>query len=229
MANTHNSKTTTTTTTSSGSTGGHDFDETYYKSHYSTRPYLVKGMEFETDYAPAYRYGVEVSGKGDSYSESTVKTGWEKAKGTSRLSFEQAAPAIKDAFDRVIQLREERLKVEKQSVQSGEASVRKEVHTEHKSVTVPVEHDELVIERRAVNKTVAGGLTHDAAETIKVPLSAEKVVVSKDTVVKEEVSVGKKKVAGQETVTADLKREELVVDQDMKSKTTSADTARKSK
>ena len=40
----------------------------------------------------------------------------------------------------VIQLQEEHLKADK-TVDRGEVKVRKEVHTQHKQLTVPVEHD----------------------------------------------------------------------------------------
>lgn len=45
-----------------------------------------------------------------------------------------------------MQLREERLDVEKQRMQS-EARVRREVVTEDRTITVPVQHEELVVER----------------------------------------------------------------------------------
>lgn len=222
-------KTTTTHTTSGGT---HTEHEEFFRTSHSGLTGLVTGTDYETDYAPAYQYGLRlVEEKGGKYEDvvAHAKTGWEAARGKSKLSFEQAAPAIRAAYDRVIQLREEQLKVSKDTVSAGEVNLRKDVKTEHKSVTVPVEHEEVVIERRTVNKPVAVGDMDLKGETIRVPVSEEKVRVTKEAVVTEEVSVGKKKVAGQETVGADLKREELVVESDGKATVTHTDDSKKNK
>jgi len=112
---------------------------------------------------------------------------------------------------RVIQLKEEQLKVDKQTVKQGDVRVRKEVHTEHKEFTVPVEREEVVIERRPANGRKAGS-AEIHSEEIRIPVSEERVKVSKETVVHEEVSVGKRKVHGTKTVSGDVQKEELVVE-----------------
>ncbi|HMB06470.1 MAG TPA: DUF2934 domain-containing protein, partial [Isosphaeraceae bacterium] len=48
-----------------------------------------------------------------------------------------------------VQVTEEELEARKQPVETGEARVRKEVHTEHKTIEVPVQREEVVIERHA--------------------------------------------------------------------------------
>jgi stress response protein YsnF len=48
--------------------------------------------------------------------------------------------------DRVVPLREERLEIEKRP-ETTEARVRREVVTEQKTITVPVQREELVVER----------------------------------------------------------------------------------
>ena len=50
-----------------------------------------------------------------------------------------------------IQLREEELQVHKQLVEVGAVRVRKEVVTEHRTIEVPVQREEIVIERHAPN------------------------------------------------------------------------------
>ncbi len=57
-----------------------------------------------------------------------------------------SAPTPSGDDAQTMQLREERLDVEKQRMQS-EARVRKEVVTEDRTITVPVQHEELVVER----------------------------------------------------------------------------------
>jgi hypothetical protein len=52
-----------------------------------------------------------------------------------------------------IQASEEQLRVHKEKEQAGEVTVRKEVHTEHKTLEVPVEREEVVIERHPVSET----------------------------------------------------------------------------
>jgi uncharacterized protein (TIGR02271 family) len=110
---------------------------------------------------------------------------------------------------RVIQLTEEQLRAHKEQVNTGEVKVRKEVHTEHRQLTVPVEHEEVVIERRAVGGKAGAS---PKAEEIRIPVKQEHVRVTKEPVVTEEVTVGKRKVTETETVSDDVRKEELVVD-----------------
>jgi uncharacterized protein (TIGR02271 family) len=127
------------------------------------------------------------------------------------MTWDEARGAVRHAFDRTIQLKEEHLTAHKTPVRAGEVEVRKEVHTEHKTIQVPVEREEVVIERRPAGGTAATGDIR--AEEIRIPVKEEKVNVSKETVVKEEVSVGKRKVQGTETVSGDVRVEELKVEE----------------
>jgi len=61
------------------------------------------------------------------------------------------------------------------------------------------------------NSDKAGG-TIGQNEEIRIPLSEERVNVSKSTVVTEEVEVGKRQVAGVERVSDTVRHEELIVD-----------------
>jgi len=140
-----------------------------------------------------------------------------------------ATTAARGTAGGTMQLKEEQLRVSKQQVQTGEVEVRKEVHTEHKQITVPVEREEIVIERRAVSGA-AGTHTGDIkAEEIRIPVKEERVNVSKETVVKEEVSVGKRKVHDTETVTGDVRKEEIKIEEegDVSLRTTGSSKSRK--
>jgi len=110
-----------------------------------------------------------------------------------------------------VQLKEEELRVHKTPVKAGEVEVRKEVHTEHKQITVPVEREEVVIERRPAAGSAAAGSVK--AEEIRIPVKEERVNVTKETVVKEEVTVGKRKVHDTKTVADTVKKEELKVEE----------------
>jgi uncharacterized protein (TIGR02271 family) len=125
-----------------------------------------------------------------------------------------AAPAggtVADA-DQMIQLRAERLSIDKVRVASGTVRIRKDVVTHQQNIDVPVMHEELVIERHPVTGSVAGGTIGDE-KTITVPLSREEVKVSKDTFVTEEIDIGKHAVTNTEHVANTVRHEELVVEE----------------
>jgi uncharacterized protein (TIGR02271 family) len=111
-----------------------------------------------------------------------------------------------------IQLKKEEVHPRKESHEAGEVRVRKDVVTEHKTFDVPVTKEEVVIERHSASRKAAGGPV-SAEEEIRIPLREEKVRIEKDTVVNEEVTIGKRAVTGTQHVSADAKREELHVEQ----------------
>jgi uncharacterized protein (TIGR02271 family) len=124
-------------------------------------------------------------------------------------------PGSKLKQTRRLQLREERLLVDKQRVASGEAHIRKEVVSEQQSVDVPTFHEVLFVQRRPVaDERTASTSPIDEAEEIRIPLSEERVDVSKRTVVTEEVEVGTREVEGTEHVSDTVRHEELRVDDD---------------
>lgn len=109
-----------------------------------------------------------------------------------------------------VRAHEEKLHVHKTPVETGEAVIRKEVHTEHKTVDVPVTREELVVERHAGSGRASSADIKEGQE-IRVPIREEQVNVEKQTVVAEEVSVGKRKVKDTEHVSADVRKEEIKV------------------
>lgn len=109
-----------------------------------------------------------------------------------------------------VQVHEEQLHAHKTPVKTGEVHVRKEVVTEQKTIQVPVTREEVVIERHPVSGR-ASSKAIQSGEEIRIPVSEEKVRVSKETVVKEEVSVGKRKVTGTEQVSGTVRHEEVKV------------------
>jgi uncharacterized protein (TIGR02271 family) len=104
---------------------------------------------------------------------------------------------------------EENLKVHKTPVE-GEVRVYKETHTEQKRIDVPVEHEEVVIERRTPG-THAGSVDSGRQE-IRIPVKSEEVSVEKVPVVKEEVSVSKRRSTGKEQVNETLRKESIKVE-----------------
>jgi uncharacterized protein (TIGR02271 family) len=190
-------------------------EDKYWKKTFKSRPYTAKGSRYEY-YQPAYVYGREASlkheGKTFEDVESTLSRGWRKARGESELNWDQARDAVRDAWDRTIQLREEQLRVHKEPVQKGEVRVRKEVVSEMQHLDVPVEREEVVIERRPARGRRA---TADIkAEEIRIPVKEEKVRVEKEAVVTEEVTVGKRKVKDTRHVADTVRKERLKVDEE---------------
>lgn len=131
------------------------------------------------------------------------------------------AEAAREETPERIQLLGEVLRVHKDRIDRGEVRIRKEVVTENQNLEIPVEREELVVERNPVTESRPASGTIGEKE-IRVPLSEEKPVVDKSTVVREEVSVKKKPVEEIRNVNADVKREELVVDDESEKRRRSA-------
>lgn len=76
--------------------------DNHFSSRFDNAPYRQEGDTFE-DYKPAYRYGTQTRSRygdreWDDSMEGELKQGWEKTKGNSRLTWERAKAAVKDAF-----------------------------------------------------------------------------------------------------------------------------------
>ena len=203
-------------------------EDVWLREYFGSRTDRRTGDTHER-YREAYRYGLACH---DRYRdrrfeevEPDLRAGWDRARGTSTMSWNEARGAVKDAFDRTVQLREEQLRVSKSPVEVGDVKVRKEVHTERKTVDVPVEREEVVIERRPAAGHAAGDVR---AEEIHIPVKEEQVHVSKETVAKEQVRVTKRKVRDTKKVSEDLKREDLVVDSEGDAKVRQEDHRRES-
>jgi len=115
---------------------------------------------------------------------------------------------------------EERLNVSKatSATETGQVRLRKVVHTEKETVEVPVRKEEIVVERTDLKdgKTV-DNYDFDSADAhadVTVTAHEERPVVSTETVATERVSVGKEVHTETERVSADVRKEEIVVDGD---------------
>jgi len=117
--------------------------------------------------------------------------------------------------ERKIQLREEQLEVNKEEVEAGEVVLNKEVHEKQKEIEVPVEHEEVYVERRKVNDKnidVADTGAIKDGETIRIPVVEEKVEVSKKPVVTDEIVIGKEKKTETKTVHDNIRKEDVHLD-----------------
>ncbi|MDN8596651.1 PRC and DUF2382 domain-containing protein [Corynebacterium tuberculostearicum] len=110
---------------------------------------------------------------------------------------------------------EEQLNVNKERVASGEARLRKYVVTDTESVEVPVEREEVRVERTPINaedaKNYNGSISGDSEEA-SVTLHEERVNVNKETVPVEKINLKKDTVRDTETHTEELRKEQIDTD-----------------
>jgi uncharacterized protein (TIGR02271 family) len=110
-----------------------------------------------------------------------------------------------------IELLGEVLRVHKERIDRGEVRIRKEVVTEQQTVQVPVTREELVVERVPVGQNTPAQGQIGADSEIRVPLTEERATLDKQTVVREQVNVGKRSVEEVENLEESVRREELDV------------------
>lgn len=83
-------------------------EEAYWRANYATRPYVAPGSSYD-DYGPAYGFGVDAYRRhaGESFDEAEVALSrdWELARGSSKLPWDAAQHASRDAWERVDQRR----------------------------------------------------------------------------------------------------------------------------
>lgn len=111
--------------------------------------------------------------------------------------------------------REEELRVGTERVQTGQVRLRKHVVTEQQTVTVPVQREEVQVVREQIADGTPSNhrLGEGDAEQV-VTLTEERPVVDKVVVDKERVGLQERTVTEQQQVTAEVGREEIVVEND---------------
>jgi uncharacterized protein (TIGR02271 family) len=191
-----------------------------YRRHFDTT-YSAQGGRWE-DYEPTYRYGWEMRrnpqyhGRQWTDVEPDLRRDWESR--YHDKPWDRFATGIRHAWDdddsRHLELHEERLRPEKETVETGQVNVRKEVVTEQESMEVPVTREEVYVERQPVagGRPASGDIGED--QEIRVPVREETVHLEKDVVVSEDVTVGKRPVRDTEHVSGTVRREEAHVETD---------------
>ncbi|WP_161883909.1 PRC and DUF2382 domain-containing protein [Deinococcus alpinitundrae] len=127
----------------------------------------------------------------------------------ARSSYQERAYKTPDR----LQLLEERLVVDKDRFKAGSVEIGKHVETRQENVNVALQREEVVIERHAVTdaRAVEGAVLGDGSATMNIDLEAERANVTKQAYVTEEISVGKRTVTDNQTVTETIGREVLDV------------------
>lgn len=117
--------------------------------------------------------------------------------------------------DEKIRLYEERLIVNKHREKTGEVAIGKRVETETANVSVPVERERIVIERKDAisgNAVTPGTANFTGGTVAKVELYEETADIQKQAFVRQEVSIHKEIETETVTDKATIRREALEVD-----------------
>ena len=132
---------------------------------------------------------------------------------TGTVGHDTSGPTTDDAMTRS----EEHLRVGTQRVEAGVARLRKCVVTENVTQSVPVSHEEIVLEREPITEANIGNALDGPAiseEEHEVVLHAERPVVQKDAVPVERVRLDTETVTEQATVTEQVRKEQIELDTD---------------
>lgn len=139
--------------------------------------------------------------------------GYDYNSSASRMGANASTASTDIEGEQRLKLREEQLRVQKQSVETGEARLHKDVVTEQKSMDIPATHEEVYIERRPGSGQPSDHPIEEG-ETYRVPVREEQVTVEKQPVVREEVSLGKRPVQETKQVSDTVRREEAHVERE---------------
>ena len=151
------------------------------------------------------------------YSEARSDSGLPQGQGGRRRSDREAVgrdtsgPTTDDAMTRS----EEELRVGKASRERGRARLRKYVVTEEVQKTVPVQREEVRVEREPITDANVDDATSGPAisdEEHEVTLHEEEVVTEKRAVPKERVRMDKQTVTDEETVSEEVRKEQIEAD-----------------
>jgi uncharacterized protein (TIGR02271 family) len=124
-----------------------------------------------------------------------------------------SGPTTDDAMTRS----EEELQVSKARRPSGLARLRKRIVTEQRNITVPVQREELVVEREPITDANVGAAMDGpdlSEEEHELTLMEEEVLVEKKVVPKERVRLDTETVTEQREVSETVAREEIEVEGD---------------
>ena len=119
--------------------------------------------------------------------------------------------------DQAMTRSEEELRVGTTQREAGRARLRKYVTTEQQTVTVPVQREEVRVEREPITDANLEDATSGPAiseEEHEVTLHQEQVVVDKRAVPKERVRIDTETITEERQVTEDIRKEQIEVDGD---------------
>jgi uncharacterized protein (TIGR02271 family) len=122
---------------------------------------------------------------------------------------EKENSAHNDQEDAVVQLHKENLQITKKRVKTLDVNIYKNTYTEEKQIIVPIIHEELVIEKKKLN---ADGAKDGQIETIRIPLSEERIELNKHQVIFENIEINKKQFEELIHINETVKTEKIRID-----------------
>jgi uncharacterized protein (TIGR02271 family) len=154
---------------------------------------------------------------GMSYSENDTDTHMDRDTDRKHAKRTEGRSSSDDAMTRS----EEELEVGTRREKAGTARLRKWVETDHVETTVPVEREEVRVEREPItdaniDKAMSGPEITEAEHTEV--LHEEHAVTNKNVVPKERVRLDKEVVTDEEKIEADVAKERIEVEGDARSK-----------
>ncbi|MFG1705768.1 DUF2382 domain-containing protein [Nonomuraea sp. M3C6] len=132
---------------------------------------------------------------------------------TGRLAGETRGDVTEDR-DIDITRSEERLRIGTESRETGRVHLHKYVETETVRETVPLSHEEVVIEREAINDGEAVGAQEIHEEDREMILHEQRPVVGKETKPVERIHIHKQDVRHEETVEGEVRKERFEIDEE---------------
>src|SRR3954463_1010155 len=168
---------------------------------------MESGMQTETT------TGMANTGMATESTTGMAGTGYATDDARGTVGHDTSGPTTDNAMPRS----EERLNVGTRSEEIGRARLRKYVVTENVTETVPVSHEEVRLEREPITDANVGSALDGAAiseEEHGVVLHAEPPVVAKEAVPVERVRLDTETVTEQQTVTEQVRKEQIELDAD---------------
>ena len=171
---------------------------------------MGNGHISEAEEAALYRYyglgGVTAEGTG----QVDASQGWFQER---QDGYDTSGPTTDDAMTRS----EERVHAATERVEAGRARLRKYVVTEQQQVTVPTTREEVRVEREPITDANYDQAMDGPAlseEEHEVVLTEERPVVATEAVPVERVRLTKDQVRDEQTVTADVRKEQIETETD---------------
>jgi uncharacterized protein (TIGR02271 family) len=113
-----------------------------------------------------------------------------------------------------VPLHEEQLRAERMTESAGEVRVGKHVREEERELDVPVTREEVEVRRVATDRAAGPDTTaFSDGDTLRVPVTSERVEVTKEPRVVEEIEISKRPVTETQRVSETVRREEVDVDE----------------
>jgi uncharacterized protein (TIGR02271 family) len=205
-------------------TSGGDIRVPYQKAFVKDAPRVdAEGALQESEEAELYAY----YGNGSSGYDTTDRAGYDTTDRvdvdtTDRVDYDTtttgaghdtSGPNTDDAMTRS----EEQLHVGTEKVQTGRARLRKYVVTDQETVTVPVTHEEVRLEREPITDGNVGEALSGpdiSEEEHEVVLTEERPVIAKETVPVERVRLDTETVTENQQVTEEVRKEEIAYEDD---------------